>query len=696
MKGIYGAARFAVAVALVAAVGQVQAKPVRYSFFSPMRGPGLGDDSLFWMPFGNLVVDPHGTAYGLAARGGVNDGGGVYAVSGTGDFSTYHELTLGEGREGPPDGHLPVLLRGIDGSLYGITNGNGLAADQVPPYMGTVFKVTPDGRYSTVHAFGGPDLGDGMGPDSLVQAPDGMLYGSTQDGAVFQLTTDGVEQVLHSFGAFNAPTAITATTDGNIVGAVDFPGGLPSPGIFKLTPDGSLTLLHSLNCDGGCTTETVKGLVTASDGTIYGVMSGGTHGNGQVFKLTTDGSFGVLHSFDDAGAKEGFDPQMLAVGSDGNLYGGTCCGGGYAGGTLFRVSPGGVFSILKRFDGRLSQEAAPFSLVQSGPRTFLAVATPVEHAGVYKLVVPIADDVDGSGAASAITFDSSSIGFLRFQADGTYQRYDVASGNGAYPVGTGDLDGDGIADTIVTDTIITNGTRSAYIWYGGTSAAARTDFIGPYPVGWRLVGTGDVNADGKDDLLWMNDGAHQFAYWTMDSTRRLGYKIFKITPGYFPVLTGDFNGDGHADVLWSSSRRDLYLWSGSGAGFTSKLINVYPKGWSIAGRGDLDGDGSDDIVWNTADHSKWGYWLMNGPTIRRLDSFVVPSGVAGYSIGDVADLNGDGVADLLWSNGTSASFQASQGSCSATTPCRFAAPATPVAWPSGQHLFNAGLATGGK
>lgn len=131
--------------------------------------------------------------------------------------------------------------------------------------------------------------------------------------------------------------------------------------------------------------------------------------------------------------------------------------------------------------------------------------------------------------------------------------------------------------------------------------------------GWRLVGTGDVNGDGKDDLLWMNDGAHQFAYWTMDSTRRLGYKIFKITPGYFPVLTGDFNGDG-----------------------------------------------SDDIVWNAADHSNWGYWLMSGPKI------------------------------------TSASFQANQGSCPATAPCSFAAPAPPVAWPSGQRLLNAGLATGGK
>lgn len=39
MKGIYGAARFAVAVALVAAVGQVQAKPVRYSFFLQCPGP---------------------------------------------------------------------------------------------------------------------------------------------------------------------------------------------------------------------------------------------------------------------------------------------------------------------------------------------------------------------------------------------------------------------------------------------------------------------------------------------------------------------------------------------------------------------------------------------------------------------------------------------------------------------------------
>ena len=82
----------------------------------------------------------------------------------------------------PGSGYLPgvpsSLVRGPDGSLYGVTNGDGLYA------QGSVFKLTPSNgswTFTSLHDFTGGS--DGRYPyGSLVMDSSGNLYGTTLAG----------------------------------------------------------------------------------------------------------------------------------------------------------------------------------------------------------------------------------------------------------------------------------------------------------------------------------------------------------------------------------------------------------------------------------------------------------------------------------------------------------------------------------
>src|SRR5664279_4294767 len=94
------------------------------------------------------------------------------------------------------------------------------------------------------------------------------------------------------------------------------------------------TVLHEFTFAGG-DGSSPQTLVQGRDGNFYGTTSSeGTSGNGAVFKITPTGTLTTLHSF--AGS-DGSDPQAgLVQGTDGNFYGTTSYGGTGGNGTVFR------------------------------------------------------------------------------------------------------------------------------------------------------------------------------------------------------------------------------------------------------------------------------------------------------------------------------------------------------------------------
>ena len=142
-------------------------------------------------------------------------------------------------------------------------------------------------------------------------------------------------------------------TDGSFYGTTSA-GGVHGYGtVFKITPAGRLTSLHSFeSATNGANPN--AGLVQATDGNFYGTTSGGgVNGHGTVFKITTSGRLTTLHSFD---STDGAAPIAgLVQATDGNFYGTTSEGGINGYGTVFKLNPARRLTTLHNFD--LTDEA---------------------------------------------------------------------------------------------------------------------------------------------------------------------------------------------------------------------------------------------------------------------------------------------------------------------------------------------------
>ena len=208
-------------------------------------------------------------------------------------FTTLHNFNYTDGDD--PQGS---LVQATDGNLYGTTYGGGANG------AGTVFKITESGTLTTLYSFCSQSgCTDGKYPfSSLVQATNGDLYGTTfEDGAgygtVFKITPSGTLTTLYSFcsqsncaDGYISQGALVQATDGNFYGTTVYGGAncVPDGGcgtIFKITPGGALTTLHSFDVTDGENPET--GLTQDTNGKFYGTMqAGGAYNGGTIYSLS--------------------------------------------------------------------------------------------------------------------------------------------------------------------------------------------------------------------------------------------------------------------------------------------------------------------------------------------------------------------------------------------------------------------------
>jgi uncharacterized repeat protein (TIGR03803 family) len=295
---LYGGARHAGTVFEFARDGT---ETVLYSFAGGSDGAG---------PTAGLIADKAGNLYGTTAYGGgtsctsqVYTGcGTVFKLSPDGVETVLHVFT------GGTDGEIPYagLLADKAGNLYGTTyrggGGRGCADG-----CGTVYKLAPDGTETVLYAFQGN--ADGAQPYSgLIADAEGNLYGTTMSGG------------------FGGPSC----------------GVIECGAVFKLAPDGTETVLYAfLSAAQSNGASPLAGLVLDDAGNLYGTTATGGnfnycegHGCGTVYKIAPDGTVTLLHAF--VGSDGEYPRAPLFLDKNGMLYG-TTLSGTYIGGTLFSI-----------------------------------------------------------------------------------------------------------------------------------------------------------------------------------------------------------------------------------------------------------------------------------------------------------------------------------------------------------------------
>src|ERR1700691_999961 len=323
-------------------------------------------------PMAGLVQGADGDFYGTTPYGGANPqtycngcAGTVFKITPSGTLTTLYNFCS---QSGCMDGEAPYagLVQGADGDFYGTTEGGGANGG------GTVFKITPEGRLTTLYSFCALiDCADGDAPMAgLIQGNGGDFYGTNANGGanlgirpgggtVFKITPNGALTILYSFcsqtgcaDGQNTYAGLVQGTDGDFYGTTYLGGATGNGTVFKITPTGTLTTLYSF-CTEGVYPACPDGawpnaaLVQASDGRFYGTTPTGGANQlcGTAFEITISGAFTTLHSFCSRfECVDGANPQAGVVqGTNGDFYGTTLGGGGlglFGDGTIFRLSVG--------------------------------------------------------------------------------------------------------------------------------------------------------------------------------------------------------------------------------------------------------------------------------------------------------------------------------------------------------------------
>lgn len=271
--------------------------------------------------------------------------------------------------------------------------------------------------------------------------------------------------------------------------------------------------------------------------------------------------------------------------------------------------------------------------------------------GSHPVIDQVRTDVNGDGRSDMLWRYSSStgwaFGYWLFDGPKVTQTWSIPTSSMYHVAATGDFNGDGYLDIAWT-----SARHDIKIWFGNGNSFSGSNYVASYSPGWDVVGAGDIDGDGKTDLLFRyKSGSHgRFGYWIMNGSKRVRTWSTGTSTVYRVGATGDFNGDGKLDIAWTSNKGDVKLWLGNGQTFSSsKYVASYGAGWMMAGAGDIDGDGKSDLlfVYKSGSTARFGYWIQDGASRQRTWS---TSFDADYHIASAGDFNGDGLLDVTWTS----------------------------------------------
>jgi uncharacterized repeat protein (TIGR03803 family) len=292
----------------------------------------------------------------------------------------------------------------------------------------TLATPSPAQTFTSLLSFSGANGSKPFG-GPLVQGLDGNFYGTTWmggtsgDGTVYRITPAGGQTTLHSFDGTDGKQPLAGLvlgTDGNFYGGTEIGGAHGFGTLFKITPSGTLTTIYNFCAEGGECVNTgsqpIGGLVQGHDGNFYGTTAGagGTYGHGTIFKITPAGALTTLYSFNEIAGSY----MPLVQTEAGEFWGLTDVGGADNFGTVYTYNSG-TFTTVLSFDGSNGSYPDYGALVQDTSGNFYGTTS---QGGAYTTC----GDTSGCGTVFKVT----SGGVLT-----TLHSFGSSSADGAAPLG---------------------------------------------------------------------------------------------------------------------------------------------------------------------------------------------------------------------------------------------------------------------
>lgn len=323
------------------------------------------------------------------------------------------------------------------------------------------------------------------------------------------------------------------------------------------------------------------------------------------------------------------------------------------------------------------QRSRLVSVTQCGPTDCLA---PTTFAWETRATERAAQASDGPPGDSAVPGDFNGDGALDLYAavNGVWQVWPADPANGGFlpPIAVGhggstlnvalpmDYNGDGLMDLLAS-------TADGFVGFLFQAPARNGDpfvatSLGELSPAAMEIQPLDVDGDMLDDLVYLRNGmaylrrnlGGRLAAEQAAGIRAVASPYVALTDGLGFIEPADFDGDGRMDLLVTRSRDAAgsnYRWEAflsTGSGFATDPIASFltaaaPRRVLVA---DVNGDGLSDVLRNA--DGVWRPWISRGTATGSTPGLVaasctLPASTAADAIATVVDYDADGRSDLL-------------------------------------------------
>ncbi len=220
---------------------------------------------------------------------------------------------------------------------------------------------------------------------------------------------------------------------------------------------------------------------------------------------------------------------------------------------------------------------------------------------------------------------------------------------------TGNFNNSGHASVIETSTVLYQprfnpGSLKSYLSTGaGTFGAATLTAAGDNPL---YLATADLNDDHLPDIVSASyeDGTLTVFFNNAQAPGTFAAPVVLTSLGASQVAIGDMNGDGLPDLVSADFSVSLFLQTAPGT--FAAPVSLYAGGANWVAVGDLNGDGTPDIAFTDAVGVKVLLHTGAAGSITYAAPVAVftqsaNAGVSGANLIAIADVNGDGLNDLV-------------------------------------------------